>query len=165
MSDRIRPENNRTFKTGSGTWTGNFVWHSDTLDFHQGYITVEIPPGGGPKTISLAYPAIIPRLDFTGGFGAAALDFNQLVAPTLFDWMITDGVYTAWNDTWGIGGDNLWLGIGGIYSVPADWNLYATVLTLTCYNPSGLGGKVAFDDFSLSPPIEKSQYLPVMGIG
>jgi len=165
MGDRIQPENNRTFKTGSGTWTGPFVWHSDTLDFHQGYITVAVPMGGGPIVISLPPPAIKVTPGVGHGFGGGALQFNDGLALVLFDWMITDGVYTDFGAHARSALHNTWLGILGIYAVPLDWNVHNTRLDISVYTPSGNPGMIAFDDFSLSPPTKGTQYLPIMGIG
>lgn len=165
MGDRIQPQNNRTFKTGSGTWTGNFIWHSDTIDFHQGYITVDVPMGGGPVLISLPPPAIKITPGVFHGFGGAALRFNSGLPLVLFDWLITDGFYMDFAAHAQSGGPNYWSGIVGVHAVPLDWNIHNTRLDISVYTPSGNPGMMAFDDFTLSPPTKGTQHLPIIGIG
>jgi hypothetical protein len=165
MGNRIQPENNRTFKTGAGNWTGPLVWHGDILDFHQGYITVDIPGGGSPVSISLAYPYIKPAPGEFNGFGGAHL--TALIPPDgylEFTWVITDGVYTAWTLI-EFSGSPFWFGLGGAYSVPADWDIPNTILTISIRDVGGMAGQIAFDDFDLTPYTKAAQYLPIMGVG
>lgn len=164
MSERINPKDNRTFKTGPGNWTGPLTWHSGILQSHQGYITVPIPAGGGIVNISLSYPAIKPAPTKPHAFGFAMNPTIHGAAWPTLDWIITDGVYTDFNNTNVTTNIEDWVGVIGIYLVPANWKIQNTVLNVSCYVPSGGSGEFALDDFSLIEP-SKIQHLPIMGVG
>lgn len=164
MTERIQPENNRTFTTGSGDWTGPLAWHPGSLYGRQGYIDCLVDVGNPTKNITLAYPAIQPAPSKRNQFGALFCLTSPIVPFPAVDWMITDGVHTDFKEVGLDPGLSNWKPFGFTYLVPADWNVSNTQLIISIYALSGNYGEVAFDNFSLKP-LGIRQYLPVVGVG
>jgi len=165
MSERIQPENNREFTTGPGDWTGDFVWHPETLEDRQGFIAFHLPEGGAVKNMSLAYPHIKPVPNKWNDFKGAILALAETNDYALYSWLITDGVYSNWEKTdFGVQ-HPWWIGFGMGIDVPSDWDVENTVLNISAYVPSGKAAIVAFDAFHLSVEMAKPQYLPLVGVG
>lgn len=166
MTERIQPENNRTFTTGKGDWAGDLVWHGDTFLGHQGYISVICEPTPATKTISLKYPAIKPIPTKSNW-----PDWKvHVIGSTGNGWnlgmKLTDGIYSYENTVQHFFSGPVWLGEGVGGDLPSDWNINNSELSLTISLISDLSGEIAFDDFSLIVLLPtKIQYLPLVGVG
>jgi hypothetical protein len=162
--EKIQPENNRTFKTGSEDWTGGFTWHSDTLLGHQGYITCKVDEDNPIKTITLVYPAITLTAKKFNRFGALYCLTEFTIQPPAVDWELTDGGIFTYGEV------NIyphvpgWVPFGGDPGVPTGINVNGSTLIISVYALSGNYGEIAFDDFSLKPH-GGIQHLPIMGAG
>jgi hypothetical protein len=162
--EKIQPENNRTFKTGSGSWSGPLVWHPGELDLHRGYITVGVPPASPGRTISLSYPSINPAPGKTHGFQGAYLPISNPLGEIVLTWTITDGGGGSFSDTIYLSTATIWTSFVGSFVIPPGWNTPGTMLYLTLLDVGTSGGLIALDDFSLLTA-EKIMYLPFVGVG
>jgi len=164
MAELIQPENNRTFKTGSGDWAGGFVWHPETILGKQGYISCTITEPNPEITITLAYPAIqaVPNKEHRFRMSACLPTFT--LTPPHYDWHITDGAGFSYGEVGSYPTTPDWYSIDYKFSIPVGFNLTGALLTIKVYTHSECWGEMAFDDFSFKP-VGGPQYLPIMGVG
>ena len=165
MSERIQPENNRTFTAGPGTWAGPLVWEGSVYDGRQGHIYLDIDTFPSTKSISLAYPAIKPIPDQDNDLSFWIAELASTGNDIEIDFEITDGVYTFGPYHSTMVGLLTWTPFAEPLALPSDWDTINTILKISISSTVGALGKVAFDDFSLSAPAPKPQYLPILGIG
>jgi hypothetical protein len=165
LGETIPLQNDRTFTTGSGNWSGTFTWNGDVLGGKQGNIRIVLPSGPSAISIALAYPAIKPEpgqlhvllyktYRLTSGFPWCRVDSE-----------LTDGVYAFTGSFTPPSGPGFWDGAYVNCDIPADWDKLNTQLTLTINNLLGLNEELALDEFSLLWSSAKIQHLPLVGIG
>lgn len=165
MSERIQPENNRTFTTGSGDWVGDLIWHGDTYEGHQGYISVPVEGTATPKTISLQYPAIkpVPGKDFTLRTYPHYLEYAG--SGFTLGWQITDGVYTFSQHLEHFFDGFPWDQIAIVDTMPNDWTPESTTLSLTIGVIEDAPAELVFDHFSFETEAPaRTDHLPLMGV-
>lgn len=165
MTERIQPENNRTFTTGSGNWAGDLVWHGDTYLGQQGYISVVCNPSPDTKIISLQYPAIkpVPAQD-----NALNFKIHSIVESSngfTLNFKLTDGVYTHELYIEHFYDGPVWLGEGDVWTIEDEWTVENSVLELTIGLVDDPTAELGFDDFSLEAPVPaRPDHLPLMGV-
>jgi hypothetical protein len=164
MSERIQPENNRTFTTGSGDWTGGLVWHGDTLQGKQGYITCQVDEDNPTKTIILIYPAIQPAPNKNHRFKMSLCLPEFSSNPPHLDWHIIDGAGFSYGEVGIYPHATEWALTNITFPFPADFNVPGTQLVIEVYALSGNYGQIALDEFSLKP-LGIIQHLPIVGVG
>lgn len=166
MPELIQPEINRTFATGSGDWTGDFVWDGGFLSPYWGNLRVTIDPSNTPQIISLNYPAISAKQGAFNSFEFSAYmidGFNYQINIT-----ITDGNYVLEGFYQPPTPAPIWNGWTQAFDIPADWIIENTQLILTIFGitPPKENKTIALDQFSLTTEaVGKIQYLPLVGVG
>jgi hypothetical protein len=164
MAEKIQPENNRTFKTGSGDWTGAFTWHSDTLGGHQGYISGTIDEDNPEAIITLHYPAIQPVPNRIHRFKMSSCLPAFSVTPPFYDWHITDDMGFSYGEVGICPHTPDWRSENGKFEILLGFNIAGAEIKIRIWTPSEWWGEIAFDDFSFKP-ISHHQFLPILGVG
>jgi len=165
MPETIPLQNDRTFTTGSGNWTGDFTWDEGTLSGKQGNIRILLPPGPTTKTISLAYPAIKPKPG-----QLHVLRYKTYILTSGFGWprvdsLLTDGSLSITDSFTPPSGPGFWDSWYVNADIPAAWDQASSLLQLTINNLYILDEELALDEFSLIwTPTARIDHLPMMGV-
>jgi hypothetical protein len=163
MPEYIKPQENRTFDSSLGNWTGDAVWLSLPIPGYPGVAALTMQNPNNSQSMALAYPYLSPRKNasLTLNFKATAGTPGHL---RQFTWTLTDGT-TIFTGTYTIPMAQEDRYVIEDIIIPSGWNKLTSTLTITGTENPGQSWELWLDNFSLFEDLPiKPDHLPLMGV-
>ena len=168
-TERITDQENRTFDSSLGDWTGDAVWEIYPYGDYGGIAKFYLGPAKHSGQMILEYPHLNIKLN---GTYTLTFVYYNIIPPlqSITTFKVTDGTYT-FEDFVLIDDTHPWKPAILYFDTPLDWNKLTTILEITIEAIPPTESTMFCDNFSIMgedfPPVPavKIQYLPIMGMG